>query len=108
MPVAPSQLSPASSLTDDALLPRRLVLRDVFHVGPLTAYRGERNNPQWPHPIKIGGRVYYLRSEVERFIARAATAARKAVNKGAPKTAQATQSRKASRRATTAKAGAHA
>jgi len=67
--------------TNDSLIPRSIALRDIFHIAPSTAWRMEGNDPAFPKPVKIGARVFYRRSDIDRYIASGVRPApRKAAN----------------------------
>jgi predicted DNA-binding transcriptional regulator AlpA len=59
-----------SPITNDSLIPRAVVLREILRTAPSTAWRNELNSVAgWPTPVRIGSRVFYRRSEVERYMA---------------------------------------
>jgi predicted DNA-binding transcriptional regulator AlpA len=64
----------ATIVANDALVRRHVALRDILGIANSTAWRLESeamNDPNclYPKPHKIGTRVYYKRSDIDRWIA---------------------------------------
>jgi predicted DNA-binding transcriptional regulator AlpA len=53
----------------DVIFPRRGALRNFLKCSPVTAWRREQTDPDWPKAIQIGpGRFGYRMSDIKRYL----------------------------------------
>ncbi|MCC7328168.1 MAG: hypothetical protein IT521_15340 [Burkholderiales bacterium] len=53
----------------DIVIRRPRALREYLDCSTVTAWRRERNNPNWPRPVDMGGgRIGYKLSEIRRYV----------------------------------------
>ena len=61
---------PTAPPTPDRLVPRQIAIRQILATSPATEARRRKNDPAFPHPVRVGsGRLYYRMSDLSAYLA---------------------------------------